>query len=79
MAIKCLLIRTKDKKNFFTLIKNKNQLIEYCKAFGAKMQIVKAKIEKKQILDISKLVLALCDKNYKSQEIEYSVIKNSNR
>lgn len=77
MSIKCLLIKMKDEKIFFTLIKNRKQLLEYCKAFGAKMKIVKAEIDKKEILDISRLVPALCDKNYnKNQEIEYKVIKS---
>lgn len=76
MATKCLLIETTDKKRYFTLIKNKKQLKEYCKAFGAKMLIVKAEIEKEQVLDLAKLVPALCDKNYINKNIEYEVIKN---
>jgi diphthamide synthase (EF-2-diphthine--ammonia ligase) len=74
MAIKCLLIQTVENK-YFTQIKNRNLLKEYCRAFGAKMFIVKAEIEKKQVLDLSKLVPALCDKNYKNKNIEYKVIK----
>lgn len=76
--MKCLLIETSDKKRFFTLIKNQKQLKEYCRAFSAKMFIVKAQIEKKQILDISKLVPALCDKNYKSKKVEFEVVKKLN-
>lgn len=76
MVTKCLLIETSDKKQYFTLIKNKKQLKEYCKAFRAKMLIVKAEIEKEQILDLEKLVPALCDKNYKNKNINYKVIKN---
>lgn len=72
---KCLLISTKDQKFFFTQLKNKKQLAEYCKAFGAKMSVVKAKINKEQVLDLPKLVIALCDKNYKNKNIEYKVIK----
>lgn len=75
MAIKCLLIETTDKKQYFTLIKNKKQLKEYCRAFKAKMFIVKAEIKKEQVLDLPKLVPALCDKNYISKNIEYKIIK----
>lgn len=76
MSIKCLLIETKEKKRFFTLIKNAKMLKEYCKAFGAKMLLVKAEIKREQILDLSKLVPALCDKNYKNDDVDYKVIKN---
>lgn len=76
MSVKCLLIETTDKKRYFTLIKNKSQLKEYCKAFGAKMFVVKADIDKEQVLDLAKLVPALCDKNYKTKNIEYKIIKN---
>lgn len=77
MNIRCLLIKTKDKKEFFTLVKNKKQLTEYCKTFGAKMLTVKAEIDRSQILDLPKLVTALCDKNYKNQNIKYKKIKTT--
>ena len=75
MATKCLLLQTKDKKKFFTLIGNQKHLVEYCKAFGAKMFVVKAEIEKNKILDLQKLVPALCDKNHKGEDADYSVIE----
>lgn len=75
MQTKCLMIETSDKK-FFTLIKNRKQLVEYCKTFKSKMSVVKAEIKKEQVLDLSKLVPALCDKNYKNTKIEYKIIKN---
>jgi len=76
MSTKCLLIETTDKKRFFTLIKNKKLLKEYCKTFSAKMFVVKANMKKEQILDLSKLVPALCDKNYKDKNIDYEIINN---
>lgn len=76
MSIKCLLLETKDKK-FFTLVKNKKNLREYCRAFGAKTFVVKADINKNQIMDITKLVAALCDKSYKTPKAEYKVLKSS--
>lgn len=75
--MKCLMVETGDKKRFFTLVKNQKHLQEYCKAFGAKMHIVKAEIKRTEILDISKLVPALCDKNYKNKKIEFKIVKTS--
>lgn len=71
--MKCLLLETKDNRKFFTLVKNKKQLQEYCKAFGAKTYIVKSDIKKDQVLDIPKLVTALCDKSYKNPKVEYEL------
>ncbi len=76
MSTKCLLLETKDKKRIFTLIGNKKHLKEYCKAFGAKMFVVKAEIEKSKIMDLQQLVPALCDKNYKSFKVEFEVVKS---
>lgn len=75
MSTKCLMVETKDKKRFFTLIKNKLHLVEYCKTFGAKMMIVKAELKREQILDLPRLVPALCDKNYKNRKAEFEVLK----
>jgi hypothetical protein len=71
MPIKCLLLETKDKRRFFTLVKNRKQLAECCRAFGAKMSVVKAEIKRKHILDVQKLVSALCDKNYQNEKVEF--------
>lgn len=76
MATKCLMIETKDRKRFFTLIRNKIHLKEYCRTFGAKMAVVKAEIEKTHVLDLKGLVPALCDKNYKSKKVRFNVLKN---
>ena len=75
MSIKCLLLETSDKKRFFTLTKNYKQLIEYCKTFNAKMFVVKAEISRAQILELAKLVPALCDKNYKCKQIDFTVLE----
>lgn len=72
--MKCLMIETTDKKKFFTLIGNQKQLKEYCKAFGAKMYVVKAEITRSEVLDLPKLVSALCDKNYKNKKIEFQIV-----
>lgn len=73
--MKCLMIETTDKKRFFTLIGNQKQLREYCKAFGAKMHVVKANVKRSEVLDLPKLVPALCDKNYKNKKVEFQIVK----
>jgi len=73
--MRCLLLETSDKKRFFTLVGNYKQLQEYCRAFNAKMFIVKADIKKSEMMDIAKLVTALCDKNYMSRKIEFKVLE----
>lgn len=74
--MKCLLLETNDKKKFFTLISNHKQLKEYCRAFSARMYIVKAEINKSEVLDLPKLVPALCDKNYKCRKIDFEILEN---
>jgi len=75
MALKCLMLETRDKKRFFTLLGNFKHLKEYCRAFGAKMFVVKADVERKRILDLKGLVPALCDKNYRSEKADYKVLE----
>lgn len=71
--MKCLLIKTKDKK-FLTYQKNYKHLLEYAKAFKSKIFIVKTK-NKEQILELNKLVVAFCDKSYESNNLEYEIIE----
>lgn len=78
MALKCLMLETRDKKRFFTLLGNFKHLKEYCKAFSTKMFVVKADIERKRILDLKELVLALCDKNHKGEKAGYKIIDTKN-
>jgi hypothetical protein len=73
--MKCLLLETSDKKRFFTLVSNHKQLKEYCRAFSAKMFVVKADINKTEVLDLAKLVPALCDKNYKGRRVEFKILE----
>lgn len=73
--MKCLLLETSDKKRFFTLVGNQKQLKEYCRAFNARMFIVVADIKKSDVMDLAKLVPALCDKNYKNQKVDFKVAK----
>ncbi len=68
---RCLMIKTKDKRQFFTHEKNYPLLIEFSKTFGSEMSIVKTQAE---VLDISELAPAICDANY-NQEIDYEEVK----
>jgi len=75
--MRCLLLQTKENK-FFTHIKNKKQLEQYCKVFKAKMFIVKAQIKKNQILEISKMTSLICNKNENKEKIKFEIIKQIN-
>jgi hypothetical protein len=63
MSKKCLLIKTKDKRNLFTEKKNFGQLIEFSKTMGAKISVVKA--DNPDILSIEELPPAICNSNYR--------------
>jgi hypothetical protein len=77
MSVKCLMIETSDKKKFFTLVGNQRQLKEYCLAFNAKMFVVKAEIKKSQVMNIPRLVAALCDKSNEGLKADYKVVKQN--
>lgn len=55
----CLMIETKDQRQFFTNEENKLQLLEFCKTFEMKMSIVK--VSQAEILDIADLPKAFCN------------------
>jgi len=71
--MKCLMIETKDNKKFLTYNKNYKHIIEYAKAFNAKIYSVKTNTDQK-ILDLGKLVIALCDKNYKIKDFNFEIL-----
>lgn len=75
MSVKCLMLETADKKKFFTLVGNHKQLSEYCRAFNANMFVVKADIKKSQVMNIPRLVVALCDKSNQGSKAHYEVIE----
>lgn len=72
--MKCLLIQTNDNRKLLTYQKNYKHLLEYVKTFKAKVFIVKVENDQK-ILDLNKLVSALCDKNFKIKEINFEIIQ----
>ena len=68
------MIQTKDDRKFLTHQKNYKYLIEYVKTFNAKIYTVKVDKDQ-QVLDLNKLVPALCDKNYKIKKINFEIIE----
>ena len=68
----CLMIKTKDKKKFFTYERNLPQLIEFSKTFNAEISIVQI-LSETNILELEELAPALCEK--KSQKATYKVIE----
>lgn len=73
--MKCILIETKDNRKFLTYQKNYKHLLEYAKTFKAKIYVVEINKEQK-ILDLNKLVPALCDKNYQIKDLKFEIIEN---
>lgn len=72
--MKCLMIQTKDDRKFLTYQKNYKHLLEYIKTFKAKLYTVNIN-KNQQILDLNKLVAALCDKNYKIKNFDFEIIE----
>jgi hypothetical protein len=68
------MIETKDNRKFFTHSKNKKQLKEFSKNFNAKIFLVKAEINKNNILDLPKLAPAICNKSYKVKVPSFEIL-----
>jgi hypothetical protein len=68
------MIKTKDRRKFFTHEKNYLPLIEFSKVFNAEISIIKAKDA--EVLDLDELAPAICDANYiQPQPEEYDILK----
>ncbi len=72
MRKKCILLRTKDKRQFFTHSKNCNKIMEFANTFNAEVSIVKA--ENPEILDLIPLAAALANQEY-SDKKDYEVLE----
>jgi len=72
--MKCLLIELKDKRKFFTHKENMVQLVEFCKSFHANMKIVN--MTQGELLDLDKLVPAICNPTVKISAIQYEILEN---
>lgn len=71
--IQCLMIETKDHRQFFTKEENYSELIEFSKTFDAELSIVKAK--EVEVLDLMKLAPAICNCNYKLKKPEVEILE----
>lgn len=69
----CLMIKTQDKKIFFTYKTNLKQIIEYVKNFKAEIYLVKA--YNVEVLQLKELSTALCDKFADQTGIEHKVVE----
>lgn len=66
-----LMVRTKDKRRFFTHQKNLPMLVEFAKTFNAELLVVKG--DKLPALDLEKLAPAICDSSYDT-DVEFEVV-----
>lgn len=63
----CLLIKTKDGRQFLAYEKSLPSIIEFAKTFGA--EIYKVEAENQKVLELKYLVAAICDQDYVSKPI----------
>jgi len=69
----CLMIKTQEKKRFFTYKTNLKQIIEYVKNFKAEVYLVKAcNVE---VLQLQELALSLCNKFEDQSSVEHEVLE----
>lgn len=68
-----LMVRTKDRRKFFTYQKNLPMLVEFAKTFGAELSVISTIDEEAEVLDLSDLAPAICDSSYNTKA-KYEVI-----
>lgn len=66
MSQKCLLIRTKDGRDFLTYYKNLPCVIEFVKTFHAEVFKTTA-LKNQKVMELKSLTTAICDPQYKGQ------------
>ncbi len=71
----CLMIKTQDRREFFTHEKNLIQLVEFSKTFGAEISVVKVDDSAASILDLRDLVPQFCDQTCKPEKTAYEVLE----
>lgn len=72
--MKCLLIRTTDKREYLTVTKNYPLLIEYANTFNAKIYTVEVS-GMPPVLGISELAEAICEGDGINKDVKYRVLK----
>ena len=71
---RCLMIKTKDQRLFFTHEKNYPQLIEFSKTFDAEISVVR--VTEAPILELGELAPAICEPADTNQTLpQYKLIK----
>lgn len=70
--MKCLMIKTKDNRKFFTNEEYFSQLVEFSKLFNAELSLVK--VRDVPILKLEELAPAICDPNYKNINTNYETV-----
>ncbi len=63
MTNNCLMIKTKDRRRFFTAEENYDRLVEFTKVFNAELSLVR--VEEGEVLDIEALAPAICNASYR--------------
>ena len=69
----CLMIKTQDKKKFFTYRPNLKNIIEYVKNFKAEIYLVKAR--NVEVLQLKDLASCLCNKFDDQSAVKYEVVE----
>lgn len=69
---RCLMVRTPEKRRYFTYEKNLAPLLEYSRMFQAEISVVRVK--EAEVLELDQLVAALCDSHYQNPVITYRVL-----
>lgn len=75
--MRCLLVRTPDKREYLTLVKNYPLLIEYANTFNARLYTVETveTSEMPPVLSVCELATALCEGEGVKGEVTYKVLK----
>ena len=69
----CLMIKTKDKRKFFTHKANLPQILEFSKLFRAEISTVQ--VNEAEVLDLAALAPAFCDANYEMPAAKYKILE----
>ena len=72
--MRCLLVRTPDKKEFLTAVKNYPLLIEYANTFGGRLYTIETE-GAVAILDMPELATALCEGDGVRGTVKYEILK----
>jgi len=72
--MRCLLVRTPEKKEFLTACKNYPLLIEYANTFGGRLYTVDTEVPV-HLLDMNELATNLCEGDGIRGQVKYEIVK----